>query len=120
MKCRGKAILICPGDRAVYSTEVDSCVLSLFKQTHLRDMCKRMVLSRTPQPRQERYASVVLYYLAEPQTLHLQCEANRASEVRSMVLEGAGLLQSTGPCYLTLEGLQLPTVQICSSPLFPK
>ena len=65
VKCRGKDIMICPAEQAVYSTEVDSCALSLyFQSTRARERCKRKVISRPPQPRLERYGSTVLYYLS--------------------------------------------------------
>ena len=108
VKCRGKDIMICPAEQAVYSTEVDSCALSLyFQSTRARETCNRKVISRPPQPRLERYGATVLYYLAEPQTLHLQCQQNRTWEVHSMTLEGGGFLENAESCYLTLQGLQL-------------
>jgi hypothetical protein len=33
VKCRGRDVLICPANHAVYSTEIDSCALSLFQST---------------------------------------------------------------------------------------
>jgi hypothetical protein len=38
MKRRGKDVVICPANQAVYSTEIDSCALSLFQQTPTRDV----------------------------------------------------------------------------------
>jgi len=61
VKCRGKDIMICPAEQAVYSTEVDSCALSLyFQSTRTRERCKRKVIFRPPQPRLERFGSTVL------------------------------------------------------------
>jgi hypothetical protein len=75
-------------------------------------MCRRRMTSRPSQPKLERYASTVLYYLAEQQMLHLQCQLNRTSEVRSMLLEG-GFLLNAGLCFRTLEGLHLfPALQV--------
>jgi hypothetical protein len=34
VKCRGKNVMICPANQAVYCTEVNSCALSLFQQSH--------------------------------------------------------------------------------------
>jgi hypothetical protein len=48
VKCRGKAILICPAYHAVYSTEIDSCALSLFQSTRPQETCGRRVTSRLP------------------------------------------------------------------------
>jgi hypothetical protein len=53
VKCIGKNI-ICPANHAVYSTEIDSCALSLFQFSRTREMCKRRVTS-LPQSRLERY-----------------------------------------------------------------
>ena len=39
VKCRGKDIMICPAEQAVYSKEVDSCALSLyFQSTRAREV----------------------------------------------------------------------------------
>jgi hypothetical protein len=90
VKCIVKDIMICPANHTVYSTEIDSCSLSLFQFSCTREMCRRRVTSCLPQPRLERYGSTVLYYLAEPQMVHLQCQLSRTREARSMLLEGSG------------------------------
>jgi hypothetical protein len=46
VKCRGKDILICPADHAVYSTEINSCALNLFQSTNPQETCGRRVTSR--------------------------------------------------------------------------
>jgi hypothetical protein len=108
VKCRSKDIMICPAEQAVYNTEVDLCVLSLYLQsTRARERCSRKVITRLPQRRLEKYGSTVLYYLAEPQILHLQCKHNWTWKVHSMTLEGEGFLENAESCYLTLQGLQL-------------
>jgi hypothetical protein len=60
VKCRGKDILIRPADHAVYSTEINSCALSLFRSTNPQETCGRRVTSRLPRPRLERFGSAVL------------------------------------------------------------
>jgi hypothetical protein len=65
VKCRGKDILFCPADHAVYSTEINSCALSLFQSTNPQETCGRRVTSRLPRPRLERFGSAVLYHLPE-------------------------------------------------------
>jgi hypothetical protein len=65
VKCRGKAFYICPADHAIYSTETNSCELSLFQSTNPRETCTRRVISRLPQPQFDRFGSTVLYYLKE-------------------------------------------------------
>jgi hypothetical protein len=112
VKCTGKDIMICPANHAVYSTEIDSCALSLFQFSRTREMCRRRVTSRLPQTRLERYGSTMLYYLAKPQMVHLQCQLNQTREASSMLLEGSGFLLNAGCCSLILEGLQLfPSLQ---------
>jgi len=107
-KCRGEHIKICPINRAVYSTEVNSCALSLFLQSsQVREVCKRTVSTHPGIPRLERYGNVVIYYLNGPKQLHLQCQHNRSWETHTMTLDGAGVLQNTESCYLTMQGLQL-------------
>ena len=112
LKCRGEDIKICPANQAVYSTEVNSCALSLFLQsTQTRELCKRTVVTRPASPKLERYGSMVLYYLVEPQRLHLQCQYNRSWQTYTMTLQGGGVLKNAGSCHLTLQGLQLyPTL----------
>jgi hypothetical protein len=108
LKCRGEDITICPANQAIYSTDVNSRALSLYLQSsQLREMCKRTVITSPAPPKLERHGSVVLYYLAEPQRLHLQCQRNRSWETHTMTLEGGGVLQNIGFCYFTLRGLQL-------------
>jgi len=62
LKFRGKDIVICPANQAVYSTEVDSCSFSLYLQRKdAREMCKRTVIAHRASPRLERFGSLVLY-----------------------------------------------------------
>jgi hypothetical protein len=108
LKCRGADIMICPANRAVYSTEVNSCALSLYNQSlQARELCKRTVINRPAPAKLERHGSVVLYYLTEPQPLHLQCQHNRSWEAYNMTLEGGGFLENAESCYLALQGLEL-------------
>ena len=108
LKCRGEGIVICPTNQAVYSTEVDSCSLSLYLQREdARKMCKRTVISRQEPPRPERHGSLVLYYLAAPELMHLQCQHNRSWQASTMRLQGAIMLKEAESCYLALQGLQL-------------
>ena len=98
--------MICPANQAVYSTEIDSCSLSLYLQrTHAREMCKCTVIARQAPPRLECHGSLVLYYLAAPQLLHLQCQHNWSWQASTMRLEEAGFLKGTESCYLALQGL---------------
>ena len=110
LKCRGEDIMICPANQAVYSTEVNSCALSLFLQpTQTRELCKRTVVTHPASRKLERYGSIVIYYLVEPQ--RLQCQHNRSWQAYTMTLQGGGVLKNAGSCYLTLQGLQLyPTL----------
>jgi hypothetical protein len=80
VKCRGKDFYICPAGPAIYSTETNSCALSLFQSSNPRETCGRRVISRLPQPRFERFGSTVLYYLPEKQMVYFQCRQNRTSE----------------------------------------
>jgi len=108
LKCRGEDIKICPANQAVYSREFNSCALSLYLQSvQARELCKRTVITRPAPPKLERHGSIVLYYVTEPQRLHLQCQHNRSWETYNMTLEGAGFLTNARSCYLTLQGLQL-------------
>jgi hypothetical protein len=50
VKCRGKDFYICPGNHAIYSTEINSCALSLFQSSNPQETCGRRVTSRLPQP----------------------------------------------------------------------
>ena len=105
--------MICPVNQAVYSTEIDSCSLSLYSQhTNAREMCKRTEIACQAPPKLECHGSIVLYYLAEPQLLHLQCQLNRSWQAITMTLEEGGFLEGAGSCYLALQGLQLyPTLR---------
>jgi len=88
-KCRGEHITICPANQAVYSTEVNSCALSLFLQSsHAREVCKRTVTTRPALPILEQHGDIVLYYLTEPKQLYLQCQHNRSWEAHTMTLDG--------------------------------
>jgi len=88
-KCRSEHIKICPINRAVYSTEVNSCALSLFLQSsQVPEVCKSSVSTHPGIPRLERYGNVVIYYLNEPKQLHLQCRRNRSWETHTMALDG--------------------------------
>jgi hypothetical protein len=107
VKCHGKDIAICPANHAVYSTEIDSCALSLFQSTSPQETCGRRVTLRLPRPRFERFGSAVLYYLPEKQTVHLQCQTNRTSETGSLLLEGSGLLLNAPRCSFMSKGLQM-------------
>jgi hypothetical protein len=52
LKCRGEDFVICPANQAVYSTEVDSCSLSLYLQRKdAREMCKRTMIAGRAPPR---------------------------------------------------------------------
>ena len=52
LKCRGEDIEICPANQAVYSTEVDSCSLSLYLQRKdTREMCNSTVIAAKHPPR---------------------------------------------------------------------
>jgi hypothetical protein len=108
LKCSGKDIMICPASQAVYSMEVDSCILNLYLlPPKARELCRRVVFTR-PEPRRlERRGSRVYYHVAEPQCLHLQCQRNRTWETYSTTLQGSGVLNNAGVCFLTLPGLQL-------------
>ena len=67
LKCKGEGIAIWPAKLAVYSTEIDSCSLSLYLQRKdAREMCKRTMIARQAPPRLESHGSLVLYYLAAP------------------------------------------------------
>jgi hypothetical protein len=100
--------MICPANQAIYNTEVNSCALSLYLQSsQAGEMCKRTVFTRPAPPKLERHGSVLLYYLAEAQLLHLQWQHNRSWETHTVTLEGGGVLQNTGSCSLTLRGIQL-------------
>jgi hypothetical protein len=107
VKCRGKDILICPADHAVYSTEINSCELSLFQSTNPQETCGRRVTSRLPRPRFERFGSAMLYYLPGRQTVYFQCQRNRTSETTSLSLQGSGLLLNAARCSFTSKGLQM-------------
>ena len=108
LRCRGEGIVICPANQTVYSTEVDSCSLSLYLQRKdAREMCKRTVISRQAPPRLERHGSLVLYYLAAPELMQLQCQHNRSWQASTMRLQEAGILKGTELCYLALQGLNL-------------
>jgi hypothetical protein len=49
VKCRGKDFYICPVDYAIYSTESNSCALSLFQSTNPpRDMWTQSDFASTP------------------------------------------------------------------------
>jgi hypothetical protein len=112
VNCRGKDILICPADHAVYSTEIDSCALSLFQSTRPQETCGRRVTLRLPRRRLARLDSAVLYYLPERQTVYLQCQTNRTSETGSLLLEGSGFLLNAGRCSFMRKGLQMyPALQ---------
>ena len=112
LKCRGEDIMICPANKVIYSTEVNLCALSLYLQSlQARGMCKCTVITHPAPPKLEQHCSIMLYYLTEPQHLHLQCQHNRSWEVYTMT-EGGGVLKNAGSCYLTLQGLQLyPTLR---------
>jgi hypothetical protein len=104
--------LICPANHAVYSTEIDSCALTLFQSSRTQETCRHRGTSRLPRPRLDRYGSTVLHYLAKPQMVYLQCQSNRTSETSLMLLEGGGFLLNAGRCSLITEGLQLyPALQ---------
>ena len=52
LKCTGEDIVICPANQAVYSTEVDSCSLSLYLQRKdTREMCNSTVIAAKNDPR---------------------------------------------------------------------
>ena len=88
-KCRGEHIKVCLINRAVYSTEVNSCALNLFLQSsRVREVCKRTVTTHPAIPRLERHGNVVIYYLTQPKQLHLQCQHNRSWETHTMTLDG--------------------------------
>ena len=76
LKCRCEGIVICPANQAVYSTEIDSCPLSLYLQR--KDARENAVIARQAPPRLERHGSLVLYFLRVPELLHLQCQHNRS------------------------------------------
>jgi hypothetical protein len=77
-KCKGKDILICPANQAVYSMEVKSCILSLYLlSSEAREFCKRTLFTRPAPSSLERHGQSVLYYVAELQALHVQCRLNR-------------------------------------------
>jgi hypothetical protein len=107
VKCRAKDVIICPANHALYSTESDSCAMSLFQSPRTQETCRRSVTSRLPRPGLEIYGSTVLYSLAEPQIVYLQCQSNRTSEVRSLLIEGGAFLLNAGRCSLITEGFQL-------------
>ena len=113
LKCRGEQIKICPANQAVYSTEINSCALSLYLQSsHAREVCKRTATTRRPLPKLERHGSLVLYYLTEPTRLHLQCQQDHSWHAATMTLDGGGVLQNAESCYITMQGLQLyPTLR---------
>jgi len=112
-ECRGEHIKICPANRAVYNSEVNSCALSLYLQSaHAREVCRRTVTTRRVFPKLERHGPLVLYYLTEPTRLHLQCQRNHSWHADTMTLDGGGVLQNAESCYLTMPGLQLyPTLR---------
>jgi hypothetical protein len=112
-KCTGTFIKICPTDHAVYSTEVKSCVSSLYLQSReVQDWCKRELMINPGPDLLERHGTEVLYYTSEVQTLQLQCNRNRSWQSQSMTLQGAGILGNAGPCFLSLPALHLyPTLR---------
>jgi hypothetical protein len=78
-ECRGEHIKICPANRAICNTEVNSCALSLYLQSaHAREVCRRTVTTCQVFPRLERHGPLMLYYLTEPTRLHLQCQRNHS------------------------------------------
>jgi hypothetical protein len=108
LKCKGKDIMICPASQAVYSMEVDSCILSLYLQSSkARELCRRVVFTHPEPSRLEQYSCSVLYYVGEPRGLHLQCQRNRTWETHSMTLQWSGVLTNAGSCFVILQGLQL-------------
>jgi hypothetical protein len=112
-ECRGEQIMICPANRAVYNSEVNSCTWSLYLQSEqARELCRRTVTTRHVFPRLERLGSLVLYYLTEPTHLYLQCQQNHSWHADTMTLDGGGVLQNAESCYLNIPGLQLyPTLR---------
>jgi hypothetical protein len=107
VKCRVKDFYICPADHAIYSTEINSCVLSLFQSTKPQETCGRRVTSRLPQPRFDRFGSTMLYYLPERQMVFLQCQQSRTSETHSLLLQEGGLFLNAASCSFTSKGLQM-------------
>jgi len=65
------------------------------------------VIARRASPRLESLGSLVLYYSAVLDLLHLRCRHNRSWQASTTKLDGAGLLKRGETCYLTLQGLQL-------------
>jgi hypothetical protein len=107
VKCRGKDFYICPADHAIYSTETNSCALSLFQSTNPQETRGRRVTSRLPQPRFDRFGTTVLYYLPERQMVFFQCQQNRTSETHSLLVQGDGLLLNAASCSFTSKGVQM-------------
>jgi hypothetical protein len=105
-KCPGKDVVICPTNHAVYSTGIDSCVLSLFQFSRHQETCGR-VTSSLPRTRFEQYGSAVLYYLPEQRTVYRQCQSNWTSEGSSLLLEGGGLLLNADRFSLITKGFQM-------------
>jgi hypothetical protein len=107
IKCRGKDFYICPANHAIYSTEINSCALSLFQSSNHHETCGRRVTTRVPQPRIERLELAVLYYLPDRQMVFFQCQQNQTSEAQSLSLQGSGLLLNAASCSFTTKGLQM-------------
>ena len=71
--------MICPANQAVYSTEINSCYLSLYLQRKdAREMWKRTVIARQAPLRLDCHGSLVLYYLAAPELMYLQIQHKRS------------------------------------------
>jgi hypothetical protein len=74
LQCQGGSVKIHPAKHPIYSAEVETCVSSLYLQSHnIRLLCGRTVSTELPDPTLERQGSLLLYHLEGPKQLFLRC-----------------------------------------------
>jgi hypothetical protein len=108
MKCSGVRVMVCPADKAVFSTKLKTCELSLFLQSEdARELCHRKVLQNPVHQVLEQQGPTRIYFLPDTQMVHFKCLEGSGWTTTALELGGAGLLQKATACYITTPQLQM-------------
>jgi hypothetical protein len=104
LQCKGASFKVCPASRSVYSTQVETCALSLYLQrTSVRELCRRTVVKWPTLPVLERSGSVVMYHFPESRRVFIKCKYQQEWTTTHMVLQDTGVLKNVASSHVQLK-----------------
>jgi hypothetical protein len=105
--CVKGAITVCPADVAVYITQTLICAASLyFKTGATHQLCRRNLLMNHA-PFLQRHGTLWLFHFPTPSQVALRCAKAGDQMLRTLSLEGTGLIHNATVCSISTADLRV-------------